>query len=123
MSVGNAQGRSESRDGEFALHPLFLTFRNPELERTYRAFTDQRHRYFYLMGLVLSVAGWLSLLRKVHLAAPARFTEIALVVGLGLMPLFLFIIVITALDRWRRLFHPLVAQAISGGRRRGRPRG
>ncbi len=96
---------------EFALHPIYLTFRNRKREREYRAFTDQRHRYFYMMGLVLSVMGWLSLMRNVHSSAPARFTEVVIVVGLGLMPLFFFIIAITALDRWRRLFHPLVALA------------
>ena len=95
----------------YEMNRFSLTFADGEVERDYRADFDEKNRVFYLLGVILSVVGWLSVIFDANIYKPDQTGLVALLICTFLMPLFLFIIVVVAARRLTPFHQALCALA------------
>jgi two-component system sensor histidine kinase/response regulator len=77
------------------LHPLSLSFSDPELDNEFKSYNDHEARVFNRIGIALSTMAWLALNIYCYLFYPQSFMHMTVALSIFLYPLFLFMLIIT----------------------------
>jgi two-component system sensor histidine kinase/response regulator len=95
------------------LHPLSLSFSDPELDNEFKSYNDHEARVFNRIGIALSTMAWLALNIYCYLFYPQSFMHMTVALSIFLYPLFLFMLIITGTRYLHlvRYFQPLSALA------------
>ena len=88
-----------------------LEFDDKSKESTFILYSDYQNRVFNRIGIVLSTIGWLALIIYAFMFWPEEYLTITYIFLLALVPLFIFIFVITFIKRFLPSYQPLTALA------------
>lgn len=82
------------------INHLLLIDEDRDAEELFRGFYDRDNRSFIRIGIGMSLVGWITALLYIGLYHQSHLAESALLIGLALFPLFIFMIVSTFSERW-----------------------
>jgi two-component system sensor histidine kinase/response regulator len=95
------------------LHPLNLSFVDPELEAEFLSYNDYNTRIFNRIGIALSFFGWFILNIYFYQYFPQHFVQTTIAIGVFLYPVFLVTLLVTFDRRYIKFYQPL--SALSNG--------
>lgn len=96
---------------QYRYSPISLDFKDKKYENLYRDETSTKHRIFYLIGMILSLLGWVNLLIELKYTKDLSFNNIAGYLIILLILLILFIITIIVSKKMTRQYHSLCSFA------------
>lgn len=96
---------------QYCYSPITLDFKNIKYEKLYREETSRKHRVFYLIGMILSLLGWVNLLVELKYTKSFNFNNISGYLVILLIVLILFIITVILLKKVSWLYHSLCSFA------------